>query len=826
MSTTRRNGFHHSAGSLNYYHQEHDPEAQQQQPRRENPDRPPITRRLRVSVSPPPGRRTRSVIRSSQRHAGLVTPPSQQQNRRLGSDLWRLMQQQQQQQQQQQNQQQGVNVGVLPLSNRGRSHSRNREDEDRQDHSSRSTGGIGRRSAAGTGRGIRRHGSNRRLRLWGKSGKSAVDPSSSDHSSDENEVNIREVPPHDKKLKSLLEQQKQKQQQQAQQTATKIRQSHILQMTRRLQQQHSKRYSTNYTQILAILEFWRTSCPAEVSLKMLAFLGPQLVQKLQRTQRYIFHLLQYDVSWRVLCEELYKWRPGNPLPHGSWKDHYRFNPCVPVDFSDIGLALAIVGSGWTPKQYKKYSKLAGPQSQANAPEIQQNVTVWLRPRPEQPYQVAQAIPITTLRRTTQVTIRTMIPTSSNAGKGNGNGKDSPQADNQNNGSVPDDAEFNARAPDQEQPRPQLEECHPDSRRNVLNGGDGQDDLSESEDESSDDDDEQEEARNDSNRNGPAPAKAYQSNKMALLQSSTRRRNEPMFRVMRGQLILRQVAVEHSCLGVDIWNGNAAVHIQPTYLHTALPLPMVSLIPSATAVIEDSSITSISGRGIVTVDGGQLFSKKSYIHNCAATGVYIGGRGSSAILKHCDVWQNGVGNPQMAGGISRGHSGIYVEQAKSIELQHCSVAYNTASGISMIGSQMPVAGPPVGSAMQLSMSHSSISSNGFSPIDIPHGPAPVRWNGGDAAPPGPFDQQPWQHASLHNRIEVVGVPQAESSPLRDELERQKELKRKHAMEKKLRRKIRRQQKRAVAAARQAAVRAANENAARELDWNATAPWNNK
>ena len=68
------------------------------------------------------------------------------------------------------------------------------------------------------------------------------------------------------------------------------------------------------------------------------------------------------------------------------------------------------------------------------------------------------------------------------------------------------------------------------------------------------------------------------------------------------------------------------------------------------------VTSWSGRGIVSVDGGHLKINNSYIHDCAATGIYIGGSGSRATIEHSDVIFNGQGNRKTRRGITAGHSG--------------------------------------------------------------------------------------------------------------------------------------------------------------------------
>ena len=103
---------------------------------------------------------------------------------------------------------------------------------------------------------------------------------------------------------------------------------------------------------------------------------------------------------------------------------------------------------------------------------------------------------------------------------------------------------------------------------------------------------------------------------------------------------------------DIWNGNSAIQIQPLLrLHDDsfnIPAPMVTL--------DSVDVTSYSGRGVVNIDGGHVKISNSYIHDCAATGIYVGGSGSRATIEQSDVIYNGKGNTRNRRGIAAGHSG--------------------------------------------------------------------------------------------------------------------------------------------------------------------------
>lgn len=167
-------------------------------------------------------------------------------------------------------------------------------------------------------------------------------------------------------------------------------------------------------------------------------------------------------------------------------------------------------------------------------------------------------------------------------------------------------------------------------------------------------------------------------KHATLILRSRRANEPAFRVRQGLLCLRNLEIQHNSHGLDIWNGNAAIQIQPPLGEDEHPIPVA---PRPTVCLQHVHITSKSGRGIVNIDGGKVILRNCAVTDCAATGVYIGGPGSQAIVEHSDVIRNGVGNCTRRG-IARGHSGIYLEQGIA-SIHHSNVSSNTLTGISVV-----------------------------------------------------------------------------------------------------------------------------------------------
>lgn len=186
---------------------------------------------------------------------------------------------------------------------------------------------------------------------------------------------------------------------------------------------------------------------------------------------------------------------------------------------------------------------------------------------------------------------------------------------------------------------------------------------------------------------------------ATLVFRTRRSNEPLFRVQQGHLILKDVDITHFCEGTDIWNGNTALQIQP---------PVDEFTPRyarPSVMLQHVSVTSQSGRGIVNIDGGTVIMRQCAIQDCAATGLYVGGPGSHALVEDCDIFRNGVGN--IVGGVNRGHSGFYLEQGTA-HIINCKISENTLTGISSVSPSNAV----------LTLESSDIVANGSNQLELP------------------------------------------------------------------------------------------------------------
>jgi hypothetical protein len=102
---------------------------------------------------------------------------------------------------------------------------------------------------------------------------------------------------------------------------------------------------------------------------------------------------------------------------------------------------------------------------------------------------------------------------------------------------------------------------------------------------------------------------------------------------------------HYSEGSDIWSGNCAVFVSS----------------SATLSLSNCSIQSSSGRGLVIVKRAKLLATQCTIHDCAATGVYVGDSGTKASIEDCNIVRNGVGGTA----VPPGHSGVYVESSHAL-----------------------------------------------------------------------------------------------------------------------------------------------------------------
>ena len=175
------------------------------------------------------------------------------------------------------------------------------------------------------------------------------------------------------------------------------------------------------------------------------------------------------------------------------------------------------------------------------------------------------------------------------------------------------------------------------------------------------------------------------NPTAFLIYEAKNQDEPCIRIRQGAVTLRGLKFLHYADGKDIWNGNTAIQVQgPFNRRRQVPIMRPSVQPTAHVI--DCDIQSLSGRGMVSIDGGIAQVDYCNIHNCAATGLYLGGNGSVATITRSDVYENGNGNDRRrrAGddNVTRGHSGIYIEQGIAT-VRDCNISKNSLTGMSGI-----------------------------------------------------------------------------------------------------------------------------------------------
>jgi hypothetical protein len=145
------------------------------------------------------------------------------------------------------------------------------------------------------------------------------------------------------------------------------------------------------------------------------------------------------------------------------------------------------------------------------------------------------------------------------------------------------------------------------------------------------------------------------------------------------LEVKHISLYHYAKGNNIWVGNTVVRVDGS--NTLLTL-------------RSCSLQSDSGRGVVATRGGRLWMNDSTVHDCAATGIYVGDRRTSSLIQRCDIIRCGFGTrPQEIGTndmklvplIPPGHSGIYVEGTIGVVIDDSLLAGNCLTGVSVVRS---------------------------------------------------------------------------------------------------------------------------------------------
>ncbi len=412
-----------------------------------------------------------------------------------------------------------------------------------------------------------------------------------------------------------------------------------------------------------VLIWLQNDAPHDIIPKVLSFLGPQKHQVLSRVNKSWRKICLSDGVFRTLCEDYGKWKTGehvescshdndmdidgeNSKPSSSsalfWREVYCRNPIVPLDYPTIQKALDATG---------KYTELT------HVHEFKKNIRLLLEPgvhlieNSVRVHNYGNAeVRVETLQKDQKKTIfhRDVYSSSNYLPFTSFPRTDSEDSTSPNNS--------------------------PSRRGNVRNvftcwSGSVENSAHSNLDESL------------SPLSLSSCSDSPSLTKKAMVIIKPRKHNTPIFHVTQGTLKITNLAMVHNCGGIDIWNGNTAVQVQPLIVDHRPVIPQQdNKIPHA--IVEDCNITSISGRGIVAIDGGLATIKKCCIFGCAATGIYVGGPGSSASVQESDIVRNGEGNKRNRRGIARGHSGVYLEQGIA-NLVNCNISNNSLTGISAI-----------------------------------------------------------------------------------------------------------------------------------------------
>eukprot|EP00594_Rhizosolenia_setigera_P000998 CAMPEP_0178943048 /NCGR_PEP_ID=MMETSP0789-20121207/2349_1 /TAXON_ID=3005 /ORGANISM="Rhizosolenia setigera, Strain CCMP 1694" /LENGTH=626 /DNA_ID=CAMNT_0020622557 /DNA_START=1610 /DNA_END=3490 /DNA_ORIENTATION=- len=431
--------------------------------------------------------------------------------------------------------------------------------------------------------------------------------------------------------------------------------------------------------------------PKDLFPNILSFAGPSAVSALSLTSKSWNKRVKDESVWKVLSKDMDKWREGDEIPK-SWLKFYRRNPCVPVDYKTIESAMKAVSEPCSNMSMDKRYNIQYAQKE--------NARILLHPGM---YVLSNPIVIRALDSAT-VTIETVRKRS----KSNTQGFDFVSQNNVTESiSQNSDEEMNTNRSSliksclTSSARRHLSPfirsiCRSDSNSGIprTNARDTSVEIFEAE--------LMNQLYNQSSSfyfNQPATR--------ALIVFKSPRLNTPAVHILEGETHLKRVDFFHECEGTDIWNGNSAIQIQPYLDENNNPPRFVSESARPCCHLTESDVTSCSGRGVVAIDGGHLLANRCFIHNCAATGIYIGGSGSSAGVNQSDITNNGHGNESRSRGIARGHSGVYLEQGAA-SLVECNISNNSLTGISAISPDNAI----------LVVKDSDIVRNGSTPIELP------------------------------------------------------------------------------------------------------------
>ena len=420
-----------------------------------------------------------------------------------------------------------------------------------------------------------------------------------------------------------------------------------------------------------VLEWLDDDVPSELLPRILSFCGSRKLHALARVNKKWNSVIKDESIWQTLCEDTHKWSDGDAHPT-SWAQYYKLNPIVPIDYDSIDAAFESISSG--PESESTENRVA-----QQFREQHNSARVLVHPGP---YFLRRPIVVNVIG-SASITIEAIEgvrdPEHGMSWQKNYHG---PSIKRVNMGmlSPRDTVGDEVRRP----PSPSLRQLFGCGRQSSSSAVDLDGSYSSASSSENDYDD-----GDQLGHRAVFLRLCFQGRPRALLCLESGRENEPVIRVRQGTLNIRGLKIFHYCEGTDIWNGNAAVQVQSAFGWNGRPLRVESPSITPTANLSDCDIMSLSGQGVVVIDGAISSIHNCNVHTCAATGIYVGGSGSLTNMTETDVIENGTGNTRTAiygnerrRGVARGHSGVYVENGLAT-LRDCNISGNTLTGISAI-----------------------------------------------------------------------------------------------------------------------------------------------
>ena len=398
------------------------------------------------------------------------------------------------------------------------------------------------------------------------------------------------------------------------------------------------------TPTFSLLVLLEEDMPRDVLPKILSFAGPRKVNALSRVNKAWNRICTSEACFRTMCEDYGKWTEGQDREPTEdpdfWKKVYRDNPIVPLDFCSISKATMNICKR---RNFEGDSYF----------ECDRDVRMLVQPG----LHILEREIIVEALGNAQFSVETHTKCSSTV------------ADDEDESSLTSSS-CSASSSSSHSPRGN---SPPARTRRRLNSGRAIRNFLSCRSSSGVDNEYHYEIPLKSN---------YYSGDQATIVLKTTKRNCPIFHIRQGNMKLSNISLVHYCRGTDIWNGNSAVQIQARLdeRHHAIAPVAPNHLPCA--VVEHSKIMSISGRGIVAIDGSKTIVRNCYIHRCAATGIYVGAAGTEANVQYTDIVNNGIGNDRSRQGIARGHSGFYLEQGTAT-VSNCNISHNALTGLSAV-----------------------------------------------------------------------------------------------------------------------------------------------